>query len=430
MKRPVCILILLLALGCSKKNKNESVVADPVIENRLQKLIDAGEYFRLRADLAKYREKISSARWLYFRAFTYSAFNDYPESTLAIDSLLNDQRAPLQDSTRVNLMLLLRDNYFKTFQYEKAASVGQELLGRYKETLGDRLHDVENEHIIHQALAGVLPQQTALRKVTLKWKPNEIGLIEIPVKSGSTDLQIVFDTRADISTATQSFAKKLRLRLLDVSYELGSGLTGKTFQSSLGIADSLYIGDILVQHVVFQVVPDEILSFPSINVTLHGILGFPVITQLREIHIFQNGDFIISPGETTSDLRNLAFDGLTPVLSVASNNDTLSFYFDTGASGSDFYDSFFNRYRASVLEKAKLKTVETGGAGGIVKNEVYSMPVVDLTIGRKNLQLKDVSIRTKPIYKGQKYYGNLGQDVIRQFDEMILDFESMYIDFR
>ncbi len=83
-----------------------------------------------------------------------------------------------------------------------------------------------------------------------------MGLIEIPIKTKTSTLRIVFDTRAHISTVTQSFAKKLGLKILDVSFEESSGLTGIKFKSGLGVADSLYLGDMLMQNVIFQVLPE------------------------------------------------------------------------------------------------------------------------------------------------------------------------------
>jgi hypothetical protein len=71
-----------------------------------------------------------------------------------------------------------------------------------------------------------------------------------------------------------------------------------------------------------------------------------------------------------------------------------------------------------------------GGVGGSVKTLDYILPVVNLKIGEKKIELKDVAVHTAPTFKGQRYNGNIGQDVIRQFDEMVLNFESMYLLFK
>ena len=45
---------------------------------------------------------------------------------------------------------------------------------------------------------------------------------------------------------------------------------------------------------VFQVLPDSILSFPSMEYEIAGLIGFPVIKELKELHIYQNGKMIVS----------------------------------------------------------------------------------------------------------------------------------------
>jgi hypothetical protein len=57
-------------------------------------------------------------------------------------------------------------------------------------------------------------------------------------------------------------------------------------------------------------------------------------------------------------------------------------------------------------------------------------PLVHPSIGGKEVTLTDLGVRTTPAFKGQRHYGNIGQDVIRQFDEMILDFASMSVEFK
>ncbi|WAC13459.1 retropepsin-like aspartic protease [Dyadobacter pollutisoli] len=422
------ILIFVVFFVCCKQKV--AVEDYSSIEQTLQILVQKGEYFKLKTDVHKYEAILPANNLHFYQAFIESAFNNCPKSILLIKSLLKNDNTSLKDSARIDLMLLLRDNYFKTFQYKQAAEVGKDIVKNYKNVLGDRLHDVENTLLIHEGLKDIPLQQVDLKKVTLKWKPNKLGLIEIPLKTKTSTQGIVFDTRAHISTVTQSFAKKLGLKILDVSFQESSGITGIKFQSGLGVADSLYLGDILIKNAVFQVLPDEQLHFPSLNYTLDGILGFPVITQLKEVHIRRNGDFVISPNPTHSNLNNLAFDGSTTVISVKNDSDTLSFHFDSGATASEFYSNYFNRYKTEITKKGKTQTVESGGVGGSIKIQVYILPTINLAIGEKELQLKEIAVRTVPTFINQKYNGNIGQDVINQFDEMILNFDSMYLNFK
>jgi len=429
MKNLTPILLVFLLICCAKK-KPSTIEDYQSWEKTLQSLLHDGEYFQLKSELQKKGSLLPAHRLQFYQAFVESAFNKGENSILLAESLITKSDTSLNDSARVDLMLLLRDSYFKSYQYRKAAETGHDILKDYKNVLGDRLHDVENTLLIHQGLKDIPPQQVERKKVTLKWHPNKLGLIEIPLKTKTSTLGIAFDTRAHISTVTQSFAKKLGLRILDVSFEESSGITGIKFQSGLGVADSLYVGDILIQNAVFQVLPDEQLHFPSLNYTLDGILGFQVITQFKEVHIFQGGEFTILPSSTPSQLNNLAFDGSTTVISVINDNDTLSFHLDTGATGTEFYGNYFDRFKTRTINNGRLQTVESGGVGGSIETQVYVLPSVNFEIAGKNIELKEIAVRTESAFKGQKYNGNIGQDIIKQFDEMILNFELMYLDFK
>jgi len=44
------------------------------------------------------------------------------------------------------------------------------------------------------------------------------------------------------------------------------------------------------------------------------IIGYPVIAQLREVHIRKSGSLLIPVKPTTSDLHNLAMDELDPLI--------------------------------------------------------------------------------------------------------------------
>ena len=78
----------------------------------------------------------------------------------------------------------------------------------------------------------------------------------------------------------------------------------------------------------------------------------------------------------------------------------------------------------------KRDSIQIGGAGGLEKRYVYVLRDFELHIGDKRATFNDINISTQAPYANQKYYGNLGQDLISQFPEMIVNFENMYVEFR
>lgn len=421
-------IVLIGQASCASKTDSQS--ANPLLEKQMHYSLREKDYFKLNQLLEKSGEAISLEKRNYFSAFVASAFNQ-PEQAIVLTNQLLEKKTPfVEDSTRVALLMLQRDNYFKTFHYQKAAVVGKELVAKYQTILGNQLHDVQNTLLIHQALANTPPQQIRIQPDSLRWRRNRIGLVEIPIQINKQPKNIIFDTRAHLSTVTKSFAKQIGLTILPVTYEESSGITGKTFKSELGIADSLYIGHILIKNVVFQVLPDEILYFPPIHFQIQGILGFPVITALNQVRFIKDGRLLIGEKPVKMFFRNLAFDRSTTVISLRCNEDTLNYHFDTGATGTEFYSNYFDKYKARILKQGVPRQIESGGAGGMAQRGVYTLPLVNLYIGSKKATLKDITVHTTPSYKGQPYYGNIGQDVINQFDEMTLNFKDMYLSFQ
>jgi hypothetical protein len=127
------------------------------------------------------------------------------------------------------------------------------------------------------------------------------------------------------------------------------------------------------------------------------------------------------------DLHNFALNGLDPVIALRSGADTLSFHFDSGAGNSMLYEAYFKKYKQDVLKNGVKKMVGFGGAGGTQKKEVWVLPKFNLGMAGKTVAVDSVSVLTKPISPGEKFYGNIGQDFTGKFSELVYNFKYMYI---
>lgn len=406
----------------------------PAATAHLEQLLHAKDFFRLRNSFNSDSAQISPEKRLLFRAFIDNAFNGKEASVNSIQTLLHTYPDSLSDSLKTELLLILSDNYFKSFDYARAAVTDNELLTFHQEELKKTKNydGVKNDSIIRNALKDI-PQQSILKHkdAVIPWEKDKLGLVEIPLTCAKTIYPAIFDTRANLSSINATYAKKLSLRMLPATIKVSSGITGNKFNCGLAVADSLYIGDILVRNSIFIVMPDSILYFSELHFSINIILGFPVIAQLKEIHLFQNRTMVIPEKPTPSSFHNLFLDGQNPIIAVASNNDTLPYLFDSGASSSDFFSNYFRKYKAAVIKNGSKQSVHTAGAGGMKEMEVYKWKNLPVRIANKNVVLKEAIIHTNPT-EGvvETFYGNLGQDLITQFKEMILNFDSMYIDFK
>jgi hypothetical protein len=424
-------IIILFALSCRERSSQKHFDPDQETEKTLYSLVNKHEYFDLKDILAKNQGAVSPAKHQFFLAFVQNAFNQNSLSIETIGDLMNTEHK-LPDSLVVQLMLTQRDNYIKLFDYKNAAAVGEEMINQFKNLIDEtKLNSIKNKNKIYQGLIRTPAQKTILTEsAIIDWKRDKVGLMTVPVATGDSTHDFIFDTRAGISVIMRSYAEKLKLRMLGVRYLEGSGITGKTFEAELGVADSLMLGNIKVFNVVFQVLPDEVLSIPSMDYSMKGIIGFPVILQWRNFRINQNGTITIGSKPNKASLQNLAFDESAIVLRTHADEDTLSFYIDSGANHSELFSNYFQKKESLVKQTARVDTIEVGGVGGTQKKQAYALPIFRLEIGGKKAELKDIQVLTKPTYQGQKYHGNLGQDLLTQFTEVTFDFDDMSMSFK
>jgi hypothetical protein len=425
MKSLIFLFLIAFIVSCDRRSA-ERLHPDHGVEKSLHALLEQREYFDLRDILLKYPESVPSVKYHYFSAFLQNAFNQSALSIETINDLMKTEHK-LPDSLVAELLMIQRDNYVKIFNYKNAAETGKQIIEQFGNLLDERtIDDLRNNNRIYEGLTESPSQRTLLKQnANINWKRDKVGLMTIPVATGEASDDFIFDTRAGISVIMKSYADKLKLRMLGVRFLEGSGTTGKTFESELGIADSLSIGDIKVYNVVFQVLDDEILSFPSMDYSMKGIIGFPVIVQWRHFQINQSGTITILDEPDIPLLQNIAFEESAVVLHARGDEDTLSFYLDSGANHSQLFANYFLKKGSEIRQVARIDTIEVGGVGGMDRKEVYSLPTFTIQIGDKTAELKDLQVLTKPTYPGQKYYGNLGQDVLAGFTQITFDFDRM-----
>ena len=400
-------------------------------DRALQSLLDRSEYFKLRDSLPLYANEISQERRLFFEACLDNVFNRNGRSNQKIDSIWQDT-AKLTDSLKANLLLLKADNSFKIYAYADAARAEDEVIHTYPHAIdSNTLNNIRNESVINNALKAVPAQMTMIQGNTIiPWRKDQIGLIEIPVNRKDSTYSCIFDTRANISTITETYATRMGLQRLSGSFNVQSGATGGFVRSTLGVADSLWIGKILVRHAVFMIMPDPALYIAPYKFSLNVILGYPIISQLKEVQINRNGDMYIPQRPAERNLHNLALDHLDPVVEAVLDGETLCFGFDTGAATSDLDYNYFLHRRDYILKNGKSASVHSGGAGGFINENVYKLDSVSLKIGNGAAALRHVGIASEAMPSlASKFYGNIGQDFIGQFGKMVLNFQSMYIDF-
>lgn len=397
--------------------------------NDLENLFRNFQHFDLRDELAKHKND-NSTEILFYRGAVANRFNDTKKSAEFLQKYI--KKADKSSVHLADAYELLADNYTKEFQYGKAADAYKFLIDNFRGKLdAQRIKGYENIFGLWNAL-----RQSAPQKVEFKSDSNIQGtrdaakLLNIPIEIGETKDNFVFDTGAGLSTITVSTAQKFGLKIIEADVSVGSA-TDINVKSKLAVAPALKIGNAIVHNVVFLVLEDKAMSFPQINYQIHGIIGFPVIHSLGKVSIDKNNQVsVMAKSAKTNAEPNLALQGLTPIITGVHQNKRLIFVLDTGAVSSDLYPPFFKANEAEITKNQTSQKVKIGGAGGFKELAAYRLPEVELNIGGKIAKLKNARILSEQSNENSRfYYGNLGQDLIKQFDKMTLDFRTMQISF-
>ncbi|UII19926.1 retropepsin-like aspartic protease [Fulvivirga ligni] len=418
------LLTALLLLGCSTAEKPENI--DPYLSGLLNK----NDYFRLRDEVNKHGNLLPEDKRLYYLTHIKSAFFKGTESNEYADELLKSYGEKLNDSTLIELYNIKANNHLRAYEYEKAASSYSTILTKYSHGLDSaEIADYENSKALFGALNKVNAQKMHLNKnTTIPGKRNQFTHLMVPIRAGGINDEFIFDTGANLSTIARSIADTLGFKIIEASIQVGSS-TEHMVQSELAVADTLYLGDILFENVVFLVLPDEQLSFPSINYEIHGIIGFPVIYQMGEVRLSNDGSIFIPAHPVKKELNNLFMSGLTPITKLITPDDTLLCNFDTGATSTDLSVQYYQRHKQNIEQVGELKKRQMGGAGGMTESEQYIIPDFKYTLGSKSGTIDSVAVHTMELKFMEGYDANIGQDIITQYDQLILNFKDMYIDF-
>ena len=421
----LCI-VLLISSSCSN-----STLTDIETDKYLTGLLKDNQYFKLRDELPKAKDKLSKERFLYYKAECSWVFDKKEESNNYIDELLNKHRKHINDSIVSEILSLKASNFYRSYQYKKAAEIYEDMLANYSHALDSNAIDVyEEKYEMYNALSGVAPQQIHKNgDVKINGFISQFGHILLPVRIGVEKDTFLMDTGAGISFLPESYAKKLELPVYNASIGVQTS-NDRIEQSKLAVADSFYIGDILFENVVFLVSPDESFKTSGLGFEMNGVVGFPVIYQMGEMDIMNDGTIFIPKEAEDRNLNNLYFLGLECITQMITDNDTLVLRFDTGANITDFFKRYYDKHKEEIENRGELRTVGRGdGSEQMVEEQIYLLRKFPFSIGTKNDTLPFTIVTIADYSVDREYDGNLGMDVLKQSDKMIINFKHMYVDY-
>jgi hypothetical protein len=424
MNKLVCLFGLIMLMSCAATKKSDTQSA--VYFKQADSLLKQKDYFRARDYVTAHQAHFSPLHKNVLGAYIDNVFNRAAASNKQIATVLKEYDDALNDSLKMDLLRIKQLNHVRLYEYTEAHLTINRILENYPALLTfDDIEDYKNTGKLWLMLSG-MPEQTLTQSgtTTLKMNRDKAGLANLATKSGTNNIDFIFDTGANISTVTESTAKAFNMSLLGEGIEVGA-ITGKTVISKIAVCPEFSIGNITIKNAAFLVLPDDALAFPQIGYQINGIIGFPVIEAMKEIQITQNDEFIVPKEKTKFTEQNMALDFLNPVININGEYYT----FDSGATNTSLYKKYMAKHASEIEGTYSLTELEFGGAGGSLSKKGYKIVFRPIVAGRQ-LTINDTDLFTENVGREENlFYGNIGQDVIKQFTKMTLNFESMFIRF-
>ena len=362
-------------------------------------------------------------------ALMKSVFSRFSESNVLFDKVLKESGKEIHDSIKAKIYECKVVNHINLFEYKEAFASSKILKDKYIKYLDDEeKENLSDEEGLWNAVNNVKPQTIVKTGDTkIQMKKDIAGLWNIPVSINKEKRDFIFDTGANFSVLIESLAKSLGMKLFDAKVKVGTASDIKV-DAKISVCDELVIDNIVLKNVVFLVLPDESLDFGIYKI--YGILGNPVFRAFEEIRINKDNMLTIPKILSVNNSNNLSFSGFTPVLLMTNNNDTMNYTFDTGAMVSMFYKPYLDKYSKDITDKYELVDITVGGAGGRKTVKGYNIKGVTLSTGQSLGTFSNVRVLAEYLKKKEShFYGNLGQDYISQFGEMIVNFKDSFVQF-
>lgn len=264
---------------------------------------------------------------------------------------------------------------------------------------------------------------------TIPTRVDRVGLPRIDVAVNGLSEEAVFDTGANLSVLSASTAQRLGVTVLERSADVSNGVEG-TVPVRIGIAARLEIAGTVLTNVPFLIIDDANLTFPLPGgYDIKAIVGLPVMRALGRFRVESAaGRFTVLPGAArTIGASNLIASGNNLFVEVGVDGRVMPLHLDTGANQT----TLGARYAADNPDAvAALATsqVRNASAGGTRDSQLATWANAPLMLAGRVLVMPQLPVTLPAEGVRPRFYGTLGSNVLRMFDDYTIDFATMRLD--
>jgi clan AA aspartic protease (TIGR02281 family) len=329
---------------------------------------------------------------------------------------------------------MLANSYVRIYKYDEANRYYKELIANYVEAFERGEQTSAKDDAATFALLQGAPAQTVEgpSEFSVPWKRSKLGSMDVEGTVNGVTVPWIVDTGANLSVVTESWAKKMGLKLSEGSAQT-QGITGAENPLKIAVIPELKIGPATVKNVVALVIDLTVNIGPEEKYEIPAVLGYPVLEALGRVTLTQDGQMKVSSRPAICagicpwmDAGSAMFiDDLMPLVAGKISGKNVLFSFDTGA-GNTMFSSRYVRDFESEFKDAALGKIGFGGAGGTKELKGYKQATVPLEIGGSKSTLKDVAVLNERVGTHlDALDGNLGRDVMEGHKSVTMDLRTM-----
>jgi hypothetical protein len=425
-KSPFLVALLLTMAGssfvsCKKQYQPVAILSEYVKQDKFSDLY---------AELIHNRAKYNGSSLLFYDIILNSVMNRPQESNRLIDKF-RYRFSALDDTVNYYLTQSEYNNYLKLCNYGKLKTIGEQLIAKYKDFIDSSAYvELKDDNVRYGFLINEKPISLIKKSDTeLKVTKDLAGYTLMPIRgSNDSTVNLIFDTGANVNTLTRSAAKKLNLRMIPNSVIYVMGSTGVRNKAEIGMADSLTIGHITIQHAEFVVFPDSLFTFAGGRYVINGTVGFPIFSRFEEIIYTDSTVFIPRIPTLKTGEPNMFIKSDDYILAVGYKDKKYPFFFDTGNDKSYFTKNFYAIDSAS-FQSLKDTIYSFGGIGGQYAIKAKLADEMTVNYSGRNFKLVKPMIETENGTLDKRMYGSIGKDFMNLYKKRIMSFKEARLEF-
>ena len=421
------VLFTLVAVMGASPRRTQDAGATQTSNMDLDQLFQGRRYLEIERALSS-TSKLNDVDRTFFEGVMANRRNRVAESIRMLEPLL-PSLSTTNASRAVIALSTLADDYEKSFRYSDAADAYTQLEKHY----GPLMAANERQRAITEAarwnlLRGAPAQSVELQQpFTVPINRDKLGLPEVSIEVGKFHQSMILDTGANLSVISSSLALRLGLKL-STSVATSKGITGRQMAVHTAVIPELKLGEAKLRNVAVIVINDKDLLVPGLHYRIPGSIGFPVLSALGRITFFADGTFGVGSNPAagvSGSQENLFLQRLTPVVAAKIRGTERLFTIDTGSAGSFFTVRYYLEHKKDFTSQT-VGDLDLAGAGGTQTYPAYLTGELSIKMGGACIDVNEVPVITSARgLPDNKFYGNVGQRILGQFNSYTFDFQNM-----